>query len=457
MISFFKRSFSFVKFILLAVTIVAITLALVTFAQGYTFNTDTLEFEAGGLLIISSRPSRAGILLDGKSKSITPNRLLLTDGRYDVELNKSGYRRWRKDIRIRENEVVWAQYPFFVPNNVATETKLALDSPELLEQSPDKRYIAIAEGGDDSRVLLYDSHTGVTGSDYPLLPGIHSGVESLSWSADSSLLMVEITAQEQGLSLWHIIDISNAGSTSGIAVRPDLVANEAEFSTNSSQVYFTDKDGVLSRMDIGSGQSVKLMEDVEAFTHRGSQVFAVKLQGNARILMRLQNGQETLIKRLLPGRQYKLMHTDYDDELQLVLQDLTLRQVTLISPDSKDVSTETLPPLSAKEITISPEHRYVTTYDGKRFLTYDMERSKYYVFTHPEPLTAHPTWFDKHHLLLTGNNTVKMVEFDGGNTEELVPVEAGFPSFGDSNDRLLFSVGRSSVENGLWLQISNLK
>lgn len=457
MISFFKRSFSFVKFILLAITITAITLALVTFAQGYTFNTDTLKFEAGGLLILGSRPNRADIYVDGEAKNTTPNRLLLADGRYDVEMHRSGYRRWQKEITIRENEVVWAQYPFFVPNNVTTEAKLLLDSPRILEQSPDKQYLAIAEAGDDPRVFLYDSRLGESSSGYRLIPGIHSVVESLAWSSDSNLLLVEIAAQEKDTSLWHIIDTSGSGVANGINPRADLVAKEAEFSSGGDLVYFTDKNNVLSRLDINSGESVKLMEEVGAFTHRGGEVFAIKHQGRARSMVRLRNEQEVPIKKLPSGREYRLMYTHYDDEPRLVLQDMELRQVTLIETEGSDASTETLPPLSAREVTISPKYRYVTMYDGPRFLTYDMERSEYHTFTYVGPLTAPPTWFDEHHLLLTGENTVKLVEFDGKNREELVPIEPGLPSFGVNKERLLFSVGRSSVDDGLWLQVSNLK
>lgn len=456
MIYFFKRTLTFFKFIALTGLVLSLTILLVTLARGYIFNPDTLEFEAGGLLIINSRPSQATVRVGGEHKGVAPQRLLLPDGTYDVELSHSGYRSWHKTVRVKENVVVRARYPFLVPNNVTTEATLKLNSPLLLKQSPDRRHIAVVEGGDNPRVFIYDSRQDSATAALPISTDLADNIGTLIWSPDSSRLLLEIRARGDGNSLWLVVGIDSDGSGVVLDKGPELLANRAEFSSDSDTVYLIDSLGSVWSVELGSGERRRLADNAQAFAQRGSSVFVVKRRGQGRELVRIRGGRESSLGQLADGRNYRLLVSGNDD-WRLIVHDLTKKQVTLVELVEGKAKTETLPPQSASEVWFSPGQRYVAMYDKSRVLTYDLKDSEYYIFQSPVSLSSKPEWFDEYHLLLTGQSSIKLIEFDGANLEELVPVAAGFPGFGAVNDRLLYTVGRSSVDDGLWLQISNLK
>lgn len=75
------------------------------FARGYEFNPATGQMSGTGILVATSDPIGAEVLIDGKLKTATNNSLNLPPGSYDIKIQLDGYSPWQKKIEIKKEEV----------------------------------------------------------------------------------------------------------------------------------------------------------------------------------------------------------------------------------------------------------------------------------------------------------------------------------------------------------------
>lgn len=90
--------------------IVIATIAAVLYANGYrvTFGggTGNIKFiEGTGLLVTTSRPDGARVLINDNLTTATNNTINLAPGEYDVRIEKDGYVSWHKRITIKKGLV----------------------------------------------------------------------------------------------------------------------------------------------------------------------------------------------------------------------------------------------------------------------------------------------------------------------------------------------------------------
>ena len=96
--------------ILALALIVAGTVAAILYANGYRLSfgggTGTIKFiEGTGLLVATSRPDGAKVLINSHLTTATNNTINLAPGDYDVKIEKDGYVTWRKSIIIKKSFV----------------------------------------------------------------------------------------------------------------------------------------------------------------------------------------------------------------------------------------------------------------------------------------------------------------------------------------------------------------
>src|SRR4030065_1413993 len=93
-------------FLSLIIGITAVAYFLTKLASGYRFDFTNGSLRPTGLLVASSLPNQATILVNGKAlKSKTATTLSLTPGEYQVEIKKDGFSSWQKKLLI-EKELV---------------------------------------------------------------------------------------------------------------------------------------------------------------------------------------------------------------------------------------------------------------------------------------------------------------------------------------------------------------
>lgn len=75
------------------------------FARGYQFDISKKSVTPTGILVATSDPDGAQVLIDGKLKTATNTTINLEPGTYSVKIQKEGFTSWEKKIEIKKEEV----------------------------------------------------------------------------------------------------------------------------------------------------------------------------------------------------------------------------------------------------------------------------------------------------------------------------------------------------------------
>lgn len=87
----------------LFVAIVGLFVSLL--ARGYKFDPKKFVIKPTGLLVVTSNPDGAQILVNGELESATNATISLVPETYDVEVKKDGFLPWKKRLEIKKEEV----------------------------------------------------------------------------------------------------------------------------------------------------------------------------------------------------------------------------------------------------------------------------------------------------------------------------------------------------------------
>lgn len=180
-------------FLLGAIVVPLVSWAVILVARGYRPNLAKRQLLATGLLVASSVPDGAQILVDGQLKSATNATLNLPPGSYRVEIKKSGFSAWQKTLAVEAEVVTRAAAVLFpsVPSLKAI-TSSGADRPLL---SPDGTKVAFLRSLDNlSQIYVLDlteSALGLLNRDARLVSAQSSqfGIQNLIWSPDSKQIL----------------------------------------------------------------------------------------------------------------------------------------------------------------------------------------------------------------------------------------------------------------------------
>ncbi|MBI2405730.1 PEGA domain-containing protein [Candidatus Microgenomates bacterium] len=75
------------------------------YAKGYRFDTNKWQFNPTGILVATSTPDAAQVFINGTLKTATNQSINLTPGTYDVEIVKDGFFPWKKRLTITASVV----------------------------------------------------------------------------------------------------------------------------------------------------------------------------------------------------------------------------------------------------------------------------------------------------------------------------------------------------------------
>lgn len=106
------------RFLLTLGTVVFLVLGTVIavfYARGYrfAFQKDRIRLAGTGLMVATSVPDGASIILNGRLTSATNTTLNLPPGSYDVKILKDGYLPWAKKLSVQEEVVTKAEATLF--------------------------------------------------------------------------------------------------------------------------------------------------------------------------------------------------------------------------------------------------------------------------------------------------------------------------------------------------------
>ena len=235
--------------------------ALVLYAQGYRLN---LPLEPGkklivmtGGLFIKTTPKQADVFVDGKLDEQTDfffgSALLvnLIPRQYQVEVKKTGYQPWEKNLRINEKEVTEARNITLFPAKIGfSAAEKDIDGILL---SPDGQRIALrGQNNGIWNLRLYDIAQNVTAS----LANEHdfsaktAAFNDWEWT-NAKTLDISATAGN-ATSTWEIaVDKNPARITKITAASPTSASTTVALmpQNNEGGSYFLGQDGFLYKKD----------------------------------------------------------------------------------------------------------------------------------------------------------------------------------------------------------------
>lgn len=144
------------------ITFFALVLILIIgFARGYRLNWSQQTVEPTGILVASSEPDGAKILVNGQLKGATNSNISVKPGEYDVEIAQDGYLSWKKKLIIKGELVMKADALLF-PINPSLSPVTSFGVVKAFATNTQEKVIIISDTGDAEKdgIYLLDNGSG---------------------------------------------------------------------------------------------------------------------------------------------------------------------------------------------------------------------------------------------------------------------------------------------------------
>lgn len=186
---------------LIFLSLVAVTIIVVLLGKGYMFNFNggTPLLSGTGLLVATSSPDGAQVLINGHLTTATDNTINLAPGEYDVKIFKEGYFAWEKKITIKKEVVSKADALLFpTAPQLASITNIGISNPVLDPSESKIAYSVASQSAVKNGIYVLDM------SSRPILTLQNASTQivddtinsfsrsTFAWSPDSAQLLATI-------------------------------------------------------------------------------------------------------------------------------------------------------------------------------------------------------------------------------------------------------------------------
>lgn len=281
--SIFYRRLLYLSFFLIFFVLAPVFIA---YSLGYRYRIDTNAVEKNGAFYIKSFPRGAEIYIDKKfTKHKTPDQITeIRPGKYSVDVKKSGYLTWQKDLTVYPGETTFAQDIVLFLADIkkqslgegADSAVLNVTKDKYAYINKQKKQLFVTDVEQEKNYWLYD------------VPS--ANFQILSWSPDSQKLLVndsnkyylfDINTKKLQLLpipqskhiafdvlssnlLWYIVDakLYNYDSQEqSVAKNIDLKQDLIDFALSEDYliILYADKinkDNILEQLDINDFHSI---------------------------------------------------------------------------------------------------------------------------------------------------------------------------------------------------------
>lgn len=459
---------------LIGLAIVIGTFILVYQAYGFDVDRKTGEVFQNGLVFIDSAPDGAEIKLNGTvHREQTNTRVALPEGKYDLEINKQGYRTWKKTFNLEGGFIERFAYPTLFLNDLAPSQLQAFDKPvNFMTQSPDRRWVLIGEQNGLASLTEYDLNS--LEQEKPINQTINLPDNLFTpATGNHTLKLVEWSNDNKNLLVRH----GYKGGNEFVMINRDKPAESFNvnrtFNQNPSQVALRDKKvdelylfeaktGALSRRNVETGQSAAVASGVLSFAPHGKNVLAlavVSAENPKKIQYSIKDEDETYVVREAEKSQSADVEiAQYDGDWYFVAHD-PLEKKTYIYRNPADfiknqVGLKPAPVMVMRssgaidDLTFSQNTQFIAVRNDQDFSVYDNEYARTYKFQVKDKFdkNSEVEWMDGHRFLTQSGGKIILFEFDGQNQQSLVGGQPGLPAIFNRDYTALYSLSPSGKQ-----------
>jgi hypothetical protein len=230
--------------ILIVLFLLAGTVVVILLGRGYGLNLNGNGpiLSGTGLLVATSSPDGAQVIINGHLTTATDNTINLAPGDYDVKIFKEGYFPWEKKITV-QNEVVSKADALLFPTapQLASITNVGVLNPVIDPSQSKIAYTVASQSAASNGIYVLDM------SVRPILTLQNASTQiaqdltndfslsTIAWSPDSTQIIASI-ANKQDIVTKYLLDTTTLNQT------PQDVTETIDTVNNAWQKIKTDKD-----------------------------------------------------------------------------------------------------------------------------------------------------------------------------------------------------------------------
>lgn len=461
-----------IGYMLIAIALLLAATLLLFASFGYGIKGSTGEVIQNGLLFVDAHPEQASIYINGQDRGKTDGRYVMEAGTYNVELRRDGYRTWKRDFTLEGGNIVRLVYPFLFPNKLVSTDVLALDeTPDVLAQSPDRRWLIIHRPANFGTFQVLDTASDKYVVTQQALPGgLFTGrtgaqkLEIIEWSTDNKHFLLKysfdggfdyLMVDREKPELSYSVSQTFGRSFTTVTLR------DKKF----DQLYMLDAPGGQLQAGNVKNKSITAVADgVQAFWpyKENILVYTTTVDApNGKTLVKLKNGQVTYtVREVLTAPIYLLNYAEFDGEEYLVAGSVADGKTYIYRDVIKQLEADkTKPPTvttllrvdNVEYLSFSSNARFIAIQGGAAFSVYDLETKQHYRYDTGLKLAPKQkaTWMDGHRMMLiNADNNMVVFDYDNLNKQTLMTTNTSFiPAF-DRDYSQVFTLSPSVTNPG---------
>lgn len=440
-------------------TAVALISAVCIFlVLGYRLDFKSGDVEQGALLQFRSYPSAATITLDRETLSfVTPGKRNVEAGEHTVTMQLNGYKTWQKTFGVKASELRWLNYARLIPETVKTTAIKELPSVSDALPSPDKKWFLIQPTVDKAEFVLVDirddekpvfSQLILPAGSYTQKDGQSHQFSIEEWDFGARYALIKHVTGD--VTEYLRIDRTDVDNTVNVSSKLGVNIADIHFSGTSGSVFYALENGSVRRLDSGAGTiSQPLVKDVATFDlYKTATISYVKKPIDNKVgVGMVVDGKAVRVATYDSTMPIQVDIAEYFNDYYLAIGRGTSVQI-FKDPETTErkklVSFATTSAISW--LRFSNSGRFVTSGTGSQFTNYDLETTEKAEVNLPGnvPDPAKPLqWIDDYYLASTGDNDLRLTEFDGANQHVITSALAGFPVTLNDDGKLLYSLGKT--------------
>lgn len=460
-----------VAYAAMTVAVLALSAVLVLLMLGYRFNRYSGTIQQGGLVQFISQPSGASVFVgDIQLANKTRSKITLNPGTYLIKMQREGYQPWQKNATVKAGTVLWLNSARLVPDNPETTAVLPLASVASTSVRPGIDSFAILKKSTVPTITLVDIDGEEISQEAVDLPAAryHEAKKHRftlgAWLDDRRLL---VKHAYDGTQEWIVVDTDDVAKSYAVEAAPGAKPVEVIADPRSSErVLVLRSDGSVTLEDVSSGQTTPLpVEDVTHIAADGSTLFftaALRGGGTSTNYLTLGKTEPRRLATYDTDQPVYLASGEYFGVRHVataVGETVTIVKATAWpASDSDDplrfetVKTVALPS-AARAVDFKSQGRFVVISQRASQTTYDLEldaESDVSIVGAGKRPVKQPAWLDQFHYWSDAGGAMRQYEFDGSNQIDIVDVAPGFSAVYTSNDKYLYTIGKT--DKGYQLQ-----
>ena len=279
------------------IRVVAITLffvlapGIILYSMGFRYDFDERVVRKVGLMIIESEPKAVTVFVNDKNKAErTPHRATsLSQGTYDIRLEKEGYATWEKTLFVESRFVTWVRdvvlFKQHEPETIVSNRTFVAGAP-----GPEGSAAFVATNEDGTRSILYldkgeelkeirlsELHEQLLNFMEETAP------RRIEWDAAADAFLVIFERPTGGDDVIFVVrdgsEVTDVVTLDSLIAPADTVADAADMDMRSGNVVIYKAGEIAIRATVGSETTETVAEDALAIGSQDGSIGIVRTDG----------------------------------------------------------------------------------------------------------------------------------------------------------------------------------